>query len=296
MSYNAYDSASPVGTQTGPVVCAKVKSNENALRDLILIGGADTFDYSTSGGSQPATIYFQNGVGGSAVWIKGVVTWVAGIITQVDWSKSVNGGSSYDPIGSLVPSYDTDGNLESTSGGCAGMGLVACLLQLQGSLVPACTMTLSAPQLMTLTQKYAPAAYNLDDVLFDEAFVDALGMFNPTTHAIDIALAGTYHIDAGAQLAAVLLDDDSTQGFGAWQLYVVSSINGVVLNPTVRYPNGSAGNYAAELRGSVTIACAAGESLSMQIRHQGKQTGYGGTNSILHGIDTYLSAHYVGKA
>lgn len=130
MSYIAFDPASPDGTtQDGPTVLDKILHNEHALRDGILMGGMDGFDYATADGTplQPAKIYFKDGVGGSAPWLLGEVVWTANKVSQIDWSKSLDGGSTYDPICSMVPTYDGNGNLTSTSGGGAGVGLVAML-------------------------------------------------------------------------------------------------------------------------------------------------------------------------
>ena len=120
MAYIPHDPATPVGTQTGPVALTSVRTNLNALRDAIIIGGGGFagFNYSVSGGTadEPAIIYFKK----SAEWIKAALTWGTtggedGNVTVAVYSYSSNSGGAYDTIGTETIAYDANGNITATT-------------------------------------------------------------------------------------------------------------------------------------------------------------------------------------
>ena len=138
MAYGAFDKTKPAGTDLASAFPGNINTNEVALRDMAAMGQAAGYDYSVSGGTaeEPATLFFKQGTGGSAHWLRATLSWSSGRITQIVWDKSINGGTDYTtaPGGSIctqVFSYDGSGNLTTATN--AG-GVVSLLIYLLGKV------------------------------------------------------------------------------------------------------------------------------------------------------------------
>lgn len=118
MAYNQFDDTLPVSTATGPQTVTDIRDNQQAMRDMIVIGGINGWDMTASGGTaeQPTQLLYIN----STEYLKAALTWGSsgggdGNVTQSVYSYSSDSGSNYDTIGTFTPTYDTDGNVTATA-------------------------------------------------------------------------------------------------------------------------------------------------------------------------------------
>lgn len=84
-----------------------------ALVESLCAGLPIGWSMAPSGGTadEPAQILWSNGL----IQVKAVLTWVNGDVTSADYSKTVNGGTSWAPIGVQNVAYDVDGNVTGVS-------------------------------------------------------------------------------------------------------------------------------------------------------------------------------------
>ena len=116
MAYNAYNSSYPDGTtRTGVQTATDIRNNLQAIRDMIVGDFAIGWNYSQVIGSgsaeEPDKVKWTNG----SNIVQADLTWGGGKVTQSTYQYSSNGGSSYDQIGVLTPSYDSNGNVFMTA-------------------------------------------------------------------------------------------------------------------------------------------------------------------------------------
>lgn len=145
MAYTQYDDTKPVSTDTGPNVTDLTNKNLNALRDMVVMGAAQGFDYSVTVGTgtaeQPQYLFFKK----STTWIRVTPTWGTGTpagtlgnVTGLKFEKSLNSGGAYDAILSADSafSYDTNGNLQTASN---ASGMLTFVMYLLGKVKAAVT-------------------------------------------------------------------------------------------------------------------------------------------------------------
>lgn len=133
MAYGSFDPTKPASGDTGTSVPGEACTNDKALRDAILMGQVQGFTLSVSGGTaqQPAQIFWKNG----SIWLRASLTWGTSggqnyNLTAIAWDLSVNGGTSYDSVGTgETLSYDSSGNL---TGAANASGFLTFLLPLLG--------------------------------------------------------------------------------------------------------------------------------------------------------------------
>ena len=120
MAYNQFDDTLPVSTATGPQCITDIRDNQQAMRDMIIVGGMVGWNMTATevGGTaeQPELLTYAK----STERLKAVLTWGTsgggdGNVTQAIYSYSSDSGSNYDVIGTFTPTYDADGNVTSTA-------------------------------------------------------------------------------------------------------------------------------------------------------------------------------------
>lgn len=139
MAYNGFQKAKPDGADTGPTVVSDANRNDTTLRDAIIGLVFGTFEFSITAGTgdarRPQYMYWKDGSGGSATWIRATITWgtSAGAKynpTSITWEYSANGGTSYDNMlaGAQALTWDANGNLTTVTNGSSALLMVTGLL------------------------------------------------------------------------------------------------------------------------------------------------------------------------
>lgn len=123
MAYTAFDKTKPdATTQAGSAFGASTKSNLLALRDSVVAGVVQGWNYSYTGtdAGQPATVVWANGT----ERVQETYTWgTDGSLSKVVYRYSANSGTAYDTMVdsngyfALSFAYDGSGNLTSTTWG-----------------------------------------------------------------------------------------------------------------------------------------------------------------------------------
>jgi len=121
MAYVSFDSTVPnAATQDGTDVCDAIRDNQEALRDAVVLGAMEDWDLTVTAGtgsaSEPQYLTYDKG----AERLRATLTWGTtggedGNVTQSVYAYSSNSGSSYDTIGTLAVSYDSNGNVTATT-------------------------------------------------------------------------------------------------------------------------------------------------------------------------------------
>jgi hypothetical protein len=140
MAYNGYQVDKPDGADNGPVVIADAKRNGLALRDAIVAGMMPGFAFSIVNGTGsdlfPQFLYWKQGVGASAPWLRATLVWGTtgsenGNVTTMTWAYSANGGSTWDDMaGASVLTYNGAGFLLSATNMAGGMSWLMALFGL----------------------------------------------------------------------------------------------------------------------------------------------------------------------
>lgn len=114
MSYTPFDGTKPVTSDTRQQAFDYILANENALRDMVIMGSAPGFDFSVSGGTaaQPDIMYAKSG----ASWLRASITWgtsggADGNPTVIVYAFSGDSGGAWSTIKTLTLSWDSDGYL-----------------------------------------------------------------------------------------------------------------------------------------------------------------------------------------
>lgn len=116
MAYSDFTDGKPVGTDTGLDAIDTIRENLMALRDAVVAGAMAGWDYSSSGGGEPATVTYSKGterIRGSLTW--GTSGGADGNVTQAVWEYSSDSGGSYDAIGTESVSYDASANVTAVT-------------------------------------------------------------------------------------------------------------------------------------------------------------------------------------
>lgn len=137
MAYSPFQSTKPAAADTGPTVVADALRNDKALRDATIALMFDDFEFSITAGTgstrRPQYMYWKNGTGGSAPWIRATITWgtTSGEKynpTGIVWEYSGDGGSAYDTIATQALTFDANGDLTAISGGATALAMLSGLL------------------------------------------------------------------------------------------------------------------------------------------------------------------------
>lgn len=137
MAYNGFQATKPDGADTGPNVVDDANRNDKACRDAIVALMFDDFEFSITAGTgstrRPQYMYWKNGSGGSAPWIRATITWgtTGGekyCPTGIVWDYSGNGGSTYDTIATQALTFDSNGDLTAITGGSTALAMLTGLL------------------------------------------------------------------------------------------------------------------------------------------------------------------------
>jgi hypothetical protein len=137
MAYNPFQAAKPAGSDTGPTVVSDANRNDKALRDATIALMFDDFEFSISAGTgttrRPQYMYWKNGTGGSAPWIRATITWgtTSGEKynpTGIVWDYSADGGGAWDTIATQALTFDSNGDLTAISGGSTALAMLSGLL------------------------------------------------------------------------------------------------------------------------------------------------------------------------
>ena len=122
MAYTPYDATKPdAATQAGTAFGASTRSNLNALRDALIIGGGFfgwTLTVTAGTGTADAPQYLTYANGTERVRV--TLTWAGGAVTQAIYDYSANSGTDYTTspggrIGTKTITYDGNGNVASTA-------------------------------------------------------------------------------------------------------------------------------------------------------------------------------------
>jgi hypothetical protein len=118
MAYTQFVNTTPVSTQSGPNAITSTRENLLAMRDMVLLGTAPGWAMAATGGTaeQPTTITYSK----NTERVKCALTWgssggSSGNVTISVCSYSSNSGSTWDTIGTLSITYDSNGYVTSTS-------------------------------------------------------------------------------------------------------------------------------------------------------------------------------------
>jgi hypothetical protein len=120
MAYAQFDPTKPdAATQNGTAFAQSARDNLKVIRDAAIMGGGFYgWNMAASGGTadQPATITYSKG----SERVRAALTWgtaggQAGSVTVAVYSYSSNSGTSWDAIGTKTITYDSTGNVTSTS-------------------------------------------------------------------------------------------------------------------------------------------------------------------------------------
>lgn len=137
MAYNGFQATKPDGADTGPNVVDDANRNDKACRDAIVALMFDDFEFSITAGTgstrRPQYMYWKNGSGGSAPWIRATITWGTSSgekynPTGIVWDYSGNGGSTYDTIATQALTFDSNGDLTAITGGSTALAMLTGLL------------------------------------------------------------------------------------------------------------------------------------------------------------------------
>lgn len=137
MAYSGFQATKPDGADTGPNVVDDANRNDKALRDAIVALMFDDFEFSISAGTgstrRPQYMFWKNGSGGSAPWIRAEITWGSSggekyNPTGIVWSYSGDGGGAYDTIATQALTFDSNGDLTAISGGSTALAMLTGLL------------------------------------------------------------------------------------------------------------------------------------------------------------------------
>jgi hypothetical protein len=115
VAYVSFQDSKPVASDAGVDVVDDMRTNMMALRDAVVAGVMEGWNYAPSGGTaeQPATFNYTKGserVRGSVTW--GTTGGEAGNPTAIVWQYTAN-LSTYDTIGTQTIAYDSSGNVTS---------------------------------------------------------------------------------------------------------------------------------------------------------------------------------------
>lgn len=119
-TYVGFDDDKPVDSDTGSTALTDIKNNLQGLRDGILYGGMDFWDYSKTDGTGTAEMPQYYFLKKSTDWIRATNTWGTSggeehnIASQL-WEYSSDSGSSYDSIGTLSFTFTADGAPSATT-------------------------------------------------------------------------------------------------------------------------------------------------------------------------------------
>ena len=137
MAYNGFQATKPDGADTGPNVVDDANRNDKACRDAIVALMFDDFEFSITAGTgstrRPQYMYWKNGSGGSAPWVRATITWGTSSgekynPTGIVWDYSGNGGSTYDTIATQALTFDSNGDLTAITGGATALAMLTGLL------------------------------------------------------------------------------------------------------------------------------------------------------------------------
>lgn len=137
MAYSAFQASKPSGADTGPTVVSDANRNDKACRDAIVALMFDDFEFSITAGTgstrRPQYMFWKNGTGGSAPWIRATITWgtTGGEEynpTGIVWDYSADGGSAYDTIATQALTFDANGDLTAISGGSTALAMLTGLI------------------------------------------------------------------------------------------------------------------------------------------------------------------------
>lgn len=138
MAYPDYQPSQPDGSaDNGAAFNADLLRNEKALRDatiaLMFPGFAFSIVEGTGDARRPQYMYWKQGTGGSAPWVRATITWGTSAgekynPTAITWSQSPDGGSSWEQMAAPAFTYDSNGNLTAVTSGASAITLVLALL------------------------------------------------------------------------------------------------------------------------------------------------------------------------
>jgi hypothetical protein len=272
MSRTAFDETKPAGNQTGPSFAASANANDTALRDACLMGLAEGFDLTVSGGTagQPALFYWKK----STTWLRATPTWGSGAgkdgnIVSMAWDLSTNSGSSYDAIGTTALSFDTSGNL-TTATGVSGWvawlwGLMGKAYKLAADLATHVALTgSSAHGLGTISTQAASAVAitgGSASLTYEREAKVAKGNVAGST-AIDWAAGGLQTLTVTGSSAALTWSNLPSGVVGYLTLDVA---NGAIATSlfTAQKPGGTALSWTNPGRDVVTLMCHDGATVSV---------------------------------
>ncbi len=117
MSYPHFDPARPDAvTENITQFAAGIRENLAALRDIVLLGVAPGWSYSTLDGTpeEPAYLFWAKG----GEFIRAACTWgdtggEAGNLTEAVYAYSDDGGLSWHPMGTYTITYNASGDVTS---------------------------------------------------------------------------------------------------------------------------------------------------------------------------------------
>lgn len=120
--YTHYDSANPLGSQTGPNAILSTYNNLIALRNAIMAGKVQGFVFERANGSgsadDPQFFYFKNAT--TSIWFRATNTWTGGAITSQTWDWSNDAGATWAAMHAAdAVTYDSAKNITAATIGAS---------------------------------------------------------------------------------------------------------------------------------------------------------------------------------
>jgi len=138
MAYNDFQPTQPDGaSDNGAAFAADLLRNQKAMRDAVIALMFSGFAFSIDAGSgstrRPQYMYWKNGSGGSAPWVRATITWGTSSgekynPTAITFAYSGDGGGSWDTIASPAYTFDANGDLTAITAGSTAAAIIIGLL------------------------------------------------------------------------------------------------------------------------------------------------------------------------
>jgi hypothetical protein len=138
MAYLDFQADQPdASADNGAAFGVDLLRNQRAMRDAVIAQMFSGFAFSIDAGSgstrRPQYMYWKNGSGGSAPWVRATITWgtTAGEKynpTAITFAYSGDGGGSWDTIAAPAYTFDANGDLTAISAGSTAVAIIIGLL------------------------------------------------------------------------------------------------------------------------------------------------------------------------
>lgn len=264
MAYNDFQPTQPDATaDNGTTFGSDLLRNQKALRDATIALMFPGFEFSIVAGTgsayRPQYMYWKQGTGGSAPWVRATLTWGTSggekyNPTVILWEQSADGGSSYETMANSTLTYDSNGNLTAVSAGTTAIAIVLALLGQFWRLVDTYTThaaSSSAHGIGTMAAQNANAVAITDGTITTDLQRVTRTALGSKSAAFDIDLNAGHVFTltvTGASAAATFINKPSAGTVHTFSVKVVNGGLATDLFPSATTP----GNAALGLSSSGT--------------------------------------------